>query len=211
MNPEAFERDLIAKLGAEGFRRVRAAKIGIAGAGGLGSNCATALVRSGFRDLVIADFDVIDDTNLDRQAYFAEQVGRPKVEALAENLHRTLPGLTLHALVLKLDRSNLPSVFAECDAVVECFDQADAKSMFVETLLPTGKFLVTASGLGGIGASDEIRIHRIRENLVMIGDLRSDIRRTPALAPRVAIAAAKQADVVLEYVVKGMGGNAAAG
>ena len=51
-------------------------KVGIAGAGGLGSNCAAALVRTGFRHIKIADFDVVDYSNLNRQFYFLQQAGR---------------------------------------------------------------------------------------------------------------------------------------
>jgi sulfur carrier protein ThiS adenylyltransferase len=57
-------------------------KVGIAGAGGLGSNCAAALVRSGIGALVIADFDVVTESNLNRQFYFRDQVGMQKTAAL---------------------------------------------------------------------------------------------------------------------------------
>ena len=63
-------------------------RIGIAGAGGLGSNVAVNLVRTGVKKLKIVDFDVVDESNLNRQFYFMDQVGRPKVEALRENLLR---------------------------------------------------------------------------------------------------------------------------
>jgi sulfur carrier protein ThiS adenylyltransferase len=62
---------------------------------------------------------------------------------------------------------------------------------------------VAVSGVGGIGASDEIKVHRIKKNLVVIGDLRSDIAAKPALSPRVSLCAAKQADTVLEFVING--------
>jgi len=201
MSRDVFENNLIAKLGDEGYRKVRGAKVGIAGAGGLGSNCATALARSGFRSFVIADFDTVDAANLDRQAYFSDQIGMKKPNALKANLLRIMPGIDIEALALRLDRANIVAVFAGCDVIVECFDKIEAKSIFVEALLPSGKFLVAVSGLGGIGESDGIRVHRIKENLVMVGDLRSDIETAPALAPRIMIAAAKQADVVLEHVL----------
>jgi len=73
--------------------------------------------------------------------------------------------------------------------------------MLVEELLRLGKFVVAASGVGGIGSSDDIKVHKAKNNLVVIGDLNSDISQKPALSPRVNIAAAKQADVVLEYLL----------
>ncbi len=54
--------------------RIQHKRVGIAGCGGLGSNCAVALVRTGIVNLVIADFDVIDESNLNRQYYFLNQV-----------------------------------------------------------------------------------------------------------------------------------------
>jgi sulfur carrier protein ThiS adenylyltransferase len=61
-------------------------RVGIAGAGGLGSNCAVALARSGVGTLVIADFDVIEEPNLNRQYYFTDQIGLMKTVALKDNI-----------------------------------------------------------------------------------------------------------------------------
>ena len=60
--------------------------IGIAGCGGLGSNCAIALARIGIGKLIIVDFDSIDKSNLNRQYYFIDQIGKPKVDALEYNI-----------------------------------------------------------------------------------------------------------------------------
>jgi len=198
---DAFRQDLIKKLGETKLKKIEKVKIGIAGAGGLGSNCAACLVRVGFKHLTIADFDVIDATNLDRQFYFEDQVGMKKVEALRINLQRINPHLELQMLPVKLVPANVPEIFRDCDVVVECLDRAESKSMLVSRLLSSGKLIVSASGLGGFGSSDHIKIHRLKKNLVLIGDLTSDIEKSPALSPRVSIAAAKQADVVLEFVV----------
>lgn len=197
---DAFRKDLIAKLGEARLAKIEKARIGIAGAGGLGSNCAACLVRVGFKNLTIADFDVVEAANLDRQFYFEDQVGMKKVEALRTNLLRINPGLVLQMLPVKLDRANLSEVFRDCDGVVECLDRAESKQMLVSTLLSSGKLIVSVSGLGGLGSSDDLRVHKLKPNLVLIGDLASDIEKAPALAPRVSIAAAKQADVVLEFI-----------
>ncbi len=198
---DAFRQDLLKKLGAARLAKIEKARVGIAGAGGLGSNCAACLVRVGFHHLTIIDFDRIDPSNLDRQFYFGDQVGMEKVEALKANLLRINPTLDLKMLPVKLESGNVREIFADCDVVVECLDRAEAKQMLVAGILPLGKFIVTASGLGGFGASDELQVHRLKPHLVLIGDLASDIEKAPALSPRVSIAAAKQADAVLEFVV----------
>ena len=198
---DAFRQDLLKKLGETKLAKIEKARIGIAGAGGLGSNCAACLVRVGFKRFTIADYDLVDPSNLDRQFYFEDQVGMKKVEALRTNLHRINPHLELQMLPVKLEPTNIPETFRGCDIVVECLDRAEAKSMLVSALLGLGPLIVTASGLGGYGSSDEIKVRKLKTNLILIGDLTSDIEKSPALSPRVNIAAAKQADVVLEFVV----------
>ncbi|MDP2853451.1 MAG: sulfur carrier protein ThiS adenylyltransferase ThiF [Smithellaceae bacterium] len=194
-----FRDALISKIGSDHLRKVQGIKIGLAGAGGLGSNCAANLIRSGFQKLKIVDFDRIEPGNLDRQFYFADQVGMVKVEALKLNLLRINPLIDLEIAAIRLDENNFASLFIDCDVVAECLDRPEIKSSLVAALLPLNKLIVSVSGLGGYGQSDDIRIHRIKENLIIIGDLQSDITTKPALSPRVNIAAAKQADVILEY------------
>ncbi len=196
-----FEQTLLNQFGEENFDKIQSAKIGIAGAGGLGSNCAFNLVRSGFKNFRIIDFDIIDHSNLNRQFYFEDQVGKNKVEALKENLLRINPALDIDARVERIEKENIRELFEDSDIIVEAFDKAEYKSMLVETFLATGKFIVSASGLVGIGDSDEIKVNRLKKNLIVIGDMTSDSKDNPPISPRVNIAAAKQADVVLEYVV----------
>ena len=202
MTAKSFEESLIAKLGSDSVRKIRSARIGIAGAGGLGSNCAACLVRSGFRKLTIVDFDSVEPSNLDRQFYFHDQIGMPKVGALKTNLLRIEPQLELETIQIRIEEWNVATLFKDCVAVAECLDRAEYKSILVADLLKRKIFTVTASGLGGIGGSDAITIRRITENLVMVGDQVSDVCLKPAIAPRVMVAAAKQADAILEFILK---------
>ncbi len=202
MTADSFRSNLLKKIGAENLQKIENTRVGLAGAGGLGSNCALNLVRVGFKKLTIADFDVVDPSNLDRQFYFADQVGMKKVDALKANLLKIVPDLELEMILRKIEKANIQEFFRGCDIIVECFDKAEYKSMLAEELLPLGKFIVSASGLGGIGASDDIKVHRVKKNLVIVGDLQSDIAQAPALSPRVNIAAAKQADLILEHVLR---------
>jgi len=197
----AFRAHLIEKIGSESFDKLQKIRVGIAGAGGLGSNCAVHLVRVGFRKLKLIDFDVVETGNLDRQFYFADQVGMYKVEALRQNLLRITPDLDLDIEVRKIGKTLVRDLFFNCEVVAECLDRAEDKSVLVSELLSDNKFIVAVSGLGGYGLSDNIRVHPVKENLVIIGDLQSDIAFRPALSPRVNIVAAKQADVILEHVL----------
>lgn len=202
MNP--FEQGLRRYLQPEQIEKIQRTKVGIAGAGGLGSNCAQMLVRSGFRNLVIADFDVIDYSNLNRQFFFLHQAGELKAKTLRENLQQINPAVNIEIIREQVRPDNVGSLFAGCDVVVEAFDRAECKKMIVETYINSGKLLVAASGLAGWGDSDNIKVHRVKDNFYLVGDLVSGISpNLPPLAPRVMIAAAKQADIVLSYVLDG--------
>ena len=197
----AFENDLFKKIGPGGMDRVQSTKVGIAGAGGLGSNCAMNLVRCGFKKFVIADFDKVEYSNLDRQFYFLSQVGDVKVEALKVNLMKINPTLEIETFHVMITSENIKNIFGSCAVVVEAFDGAENKKMLVEVFSGTEKFVVSASGICGIGGSDTVKTRKIGENLVIIGDQISDVGLVPPFSPRVNLAAAKQADAVLEYVL----------
>ena len=67
-------------------KKIKGAVVGIAGLGGLGSAIAVALARIGVGRLILADFDVVEPSNLNRQQYFIDQLGQTKAEALEANL-----------------------------------------------------------------------------------------------------------------------------
>ena len=195
-----FEKALAEILGQENLARIQRVKVGIAGVGGLGSNCALFLVRCGFKRFRLVDFDVVENSNLNRQFFFAAQVGYKKVDALKENLLLINPDLEVETLTKRIDHGTARELFANCDAVVEGLDRAESKRMIVEATMNSGKLLVAASGLAGWGRIDDIKVHRVKDNFYLVGDLVSEVGPgCPALAPGVNVAAAKQADVVLSY------------
>ncbi len=183
-------------------RILESAVVGIAGAGGLGSNCAMHLVRAGVKKLVIADFDVVSESNLNRQFFFRDQLGRKKVDALAENLRRIEQDLSLDLRDVRLAPDNIDWTFSGCSVIVEALDSADAKSMLLHALLPLGKPIVSASGIAGWGRSLAIGQRRIGKNLILIGDTSSDVSNGLApFSPRVGIAAAMEANAVVSLLL----------
>lgn len=194
------EEGIAVHIGEERLARLQRARIGIAGCGGLGSNCAMHLVRSGFTRFVLVDFDRVEFSNLNRQAFFSLQVGEFKAEALAANMRAVNPELELEIYVERVDVARVKRLFVDCDAVVEAFDRAAAKKRLVEALLPLGCLVVSASGIGGCGDGDALVTRKVRDNFYLIGDGATECNLdTPPLSPRVGIAAAKQADVVLAH------------
>ncbi len=177
--------------------------VGIAGAGGLGSNCAVALSRVGVGKLIIADFDVVNETNLNRQYFFKHQLGEKKVSALKNNINRINPETEIIIHDLKLNENNLVNIYKDCDIIVEAFDIAEMKQIIIETCMSKlpDKPLIIGSGIAGWGKSNEIRI-RQSENLYICGDEMTETStQNPPLAPRVGIVANMQANTVLEILL----------
>ena len=197
-----FEKTLVTYLGEKNFQKIQTAIIGIAGCGGIGSNCAFNLVRSGVKNLVLVDFDIIDIKNINRQFYFLDQVGKIKVEALKNNLLRINPDLNLKIFNEKLNRDNIKIIFENCDFIVEAFDVSEYKKMIVEEVAKIKSGIVSVSGVAGIGRSDDIKTKKINDSFYIVGDMVSDVKENPPFSPRVNVAAAKQADIVLEYIIK---------
>jgi sulfur carrier protein ThiS adenylyltransferase len=184
--------------------KLRRSTVGIAGLGGLGSNVAVALARSGIGKLIIVDFDNVEQSNLNRQQYFIDQLGRPKVDCMIENLRRINPRVEVVGHNLMLSANNIPHIFANADCLAECFDAAQAKQMVVETALVkmAGVKIVSVSGLGGYGKSNEIKTKRVSPRLVMVGDGLTAIDNCKILtAARVGLAAMHQANAIIELLV----------
>ena len=180
-------------------------RVGIAGAGGLGSNCAVALARTGIGTLVIADYDVVEEGNLNRQYYFLKQTGLPKTEALKDNISKINKNVTVITHNLIISPENIPGIFGKCDVIVEAFDRKEMKEMLIETVqskMP-GLPIVVGSGLAGWGNSGSIRCRKIDETLYVCGDETTEVSdEMPPLAPRVGVVANLQADTVLEILMK---------
>ncbi|MDL2328705.1 sulfur carrier protein ThiS adenylyltransferase ThiF [Desulfosarcina sp. OttesenSCG-928-A07] len=157
-------------------------KIGIAGVGGIGSNVAVNLVRSGVSHLLLVDMDQVEEDNLNRQFYFHDQIGKDKVTALSENLTRIQPDLHLETRCQRIDETNCRHIFADCAIVVEGLDRPADKKMLVEHC-GNKKLVVSACGIAGAALWD-IRVRRIGSALV-VGDFSSDCRMLPLFAHKV--------------------------
>lgn len=177
--------------------------VGIAGCGGLGSNCAVALARVGVGKLVITDYDKVDVSNLNRQYFFTDQVGKAKVIALKENINRIDPLIKVETHEIQLNEENIPIIYKDCNVIVEAFDKAEMKHMIIETVAEKmpGKVLVCGVGLAGWGANKEIGM-KTYDNLYICGDVIREVSAEfPPLAPRVGIVANMQANQVLEILL----------
>ncbi|MFA6027265.1 MAG: sulfur carrier protein ThiS adenylyltransferase ThiF [Ignavibacteriaceae bacterium] len=183
--------------------KLEKAVIGIAGCGGLGSNAAIALARIGIGKLILIDFDVVEPTNLNRQQYFVNDIGKRKVDALEEKLKMINPFLQVEKHHEKLNGINIKIIFKEAHVIVEAFDKVSEKAMLVKAF--TGnpfkeKYLVAASGLAGYSIANTIKTKKLAKNIFVCGDNKTDFIAEGVMAPRVMIAAGHQANKVVEII-----------
>lgn len=177
----------------------------IAGAGGLGSNIAAMLVRSGVYNLIIADYDSVELSNLNRQQFFYNQLGALKTEALKENLLKINPFITVTALPVKITRDNAAHIFSKADMLIEAFDKAEMKAMIIEAWCAAfpQKYIIAASGLAGIGRGGLIKSSAYGR-LIICGDQMSEAdEKNGLIAPRVTLTAALQANCAVEILLSG--------
>ena len=194
---------LISRHGEELHKRFSSATVAVCGLGGLGSNIATALARSGIGKLLLIDFDCVDVTNLHRQQYKASQIGRYKAEALAENLLEIAPYTEIHTVTVKITEENFAELLKETDIVCEAFDHAESKAMLVNGVLEQLPhcYLVAASGMAGMNTPNTIRTRKIMKRFYLCGDEVSEAADSIGLvAPRVMLCAAHQAHTVLRIL-----------
>ena len=197
------EEDLL-KRNVKGIsEKLKKAKVCILGLGGLGSNVAVLLARSGIGYLKLVDFDIVEASNLNRQQYRISHIGIKKTEAIKTIIKEVNPFVEVEILNKKIDRENILSIVGDVEIVVEAFDVAETKAMAIEELLINGnKMLVSASGMAGLGSANEIITRKVRDNFYLIGDNYSDYEEySGIMSTRVMICAAHQANVVLRLIL----------
>lgn len=174
--------------------------VGIAGLGGLGSNVAVSLTRVGIGKLILVDFDQVEASNLNRQAYFRKHIGQNKTEAIREVIQAIDDKVELEIIHRKLNRENILPIFKDADIVVEALDHAQTKSMVIgEILRNTDKKIVAGSGIAGIGTNNNLKTRRVMKRLYICGD--EEDQGDLFLSPRVNIVAHQQANTVLRLMM----------
>ena len=208
MTNEEFKNALIERHGRDIYEKLINSRVAIAGLGGLGSNVAISLARAGIGRLFLVDHDTVDITNLYRQQYFTEDIGRKKTEALSAIIRKINPVIKLETADAYVTEENALSLFKDYPIVCECFDKAENKAMLINTLLGQSDNItvVSASGMAGYGSSNTITTSHPMERLYLCGDKISGIEQGMGLmAPRVALCAMHQANTVLEIILENKG------
>jgi molybdopterin-synthase adenylyltransferase len=115
-------------FGEEGQEKLKNAKIFVAGAGGLGSPVSTYLAVAGIGKIIIADFDSVDLSNLNRQFLHHEKdIGRAKIESAEEKLLSLNPEIKVEIIREKITDENAGSLVPSCDLIIDALDNFDTR------------------------------------------------------------------------------------
>jgi sulfur carrier protein ThiS adenylyltransferase len=183
--------------------KLKKSKVGIAGLGGLGSNAAISLARAGIGKIVIVDFDKVEKSNLSRQYYFLDQVGKYKVDALKENIKKINPDIVVETYNLKLNKGSMEKPFKDADVVIEALDNAKTKTAFIDEILSKLKniSIVAASGVAGYGHSDRIVTKKFGNLCICYDEFAKSSDDDILLAPKVVLMANWEANLALEILL----------
>jgi molybdopterin/thiamine biosynthesis adenylyltransferase/rhodanese-related sulfurtransferase len=136
-----YSRHLILpEVGVEGQRKLKAARVLLVGAGGLGSPVALYLAAAGVGTLGIVDFDVVDVTNLQRQiAHGTSDVGRLKLDSAADRVHDINPHVRVTRYDTRLTSANALEIIGDYDLVVDGTDNFATRYLVNDACVILGK------------------------------------------------------------------------
>lgn len=203
-NKEELEGMMRARNTPSIHNKIKNTHIAIVGLGGLGSNIAISLARTGIGYLHLIDYDTVEPSNLNRQQYRIKDLGRFKTEALKEEIKEINPYIDVQIDTLQVTSENLRTLFVNDVIVCEAVDQAETKELLVHGILEhyANTIVVAASGMAGYDSSNTIRTKRITNRFYLCGDETTDPKPGRGLmAPRVSICAGHQANIILRLLV----------
>src|SRR6201981_2174131 len=137
---------IIPDVGKTGQRRLKNAKVLCVGAGGLGSPALMYLAAAGVGTLGIIDFDVVDESNLQRQViHGTSDVGKPKAVSAKETINEINPLVTVNLHEERLDSDNAMQIFADYDLIVDGTDNFATRYLVNDACVLLGKPYVWGS------------------------------------------------------------------
>ena len=136
-----YSRHLILPdVGVEGQRKLKAARVLLVGAGGLGSPAALYLAAAGVGTLGLVDFDVVDKTNLQRQIiHGTSTVGRPKLDSAKERIQDLNPNVQVETFETRLTSENALDIIREFDIVADGTDNFPTRYLVNDACVLLGK------------------------------------------------------------------------
>ncbi|HEX8286795.1 MAG TPA: molybdopterin-synthase adenylyltransferase MoeB [Pyrinomonadaceae bacterium] len=136
-----YSRHLILpEVGLEGQRKLKAARVLMIGTGGLGSPLGLYLAAAGVGTIGIVDFDVVDESNLQRQIiHGTKDIGRAKIASAKDRLEDINPNTKIEAFETRLSSENALELFKDFDVVVDGTDNFPTRYLVNDASVLTGK------------------------------------------------------------------------
>lgn len=151
---------LLREVGGTGQAKLKAAKILIVGAGGLGSPLALYLAAAGVGCIGLVDADTVELSNLQRQiAHGVADIGRAKVTSAAESVARINPLTTVRPHTERLDLTNAARLIADYDLICDGTDNFTTRFLVADTCVAAKKTLVSAAVLRFEGQISTFKPH----------------------------------------------------
>jgi molybdopterin/thiamine biosynthesis adenylyltransferase/rhodanese-related sulfurtransferase len=136
-----YSRHLVMpEVGHEGQEKLKAARVLVVGAGGLGSPVAMYLAAAGVGKLGLVDFDRVEESNLQRQILYGQSdVGRPKLEVASARLQEINPLIEIETHPSRIESSNAMSLLGQYDLVVDGSDNFPTRYLVNDACVLAGK------------------------------------------------------------------------
>src|SRR5258708_2903356 len=168
---------IIPGFGMEAQQKLKAAKVLVIGSGGLGSPVLLYLAAAGVGTIGIVDFDVVDDSNLQRQVLFGvDEIGKPKVEAAKRRLAALNPYIQLNIYNTHLNSQNALDITRDYDVIADGTDNFPTRYLVNDAAVLLGKPNVYASIFQFEG---QVSVFNYRDKQGQLGPNYRDLYPTP--------------------------------
>ena len=145
-----FER-LKLLINEDDLKKIGESTILLVGLGGVGGECAVSLIRSGIKNIIIVDYDIVDISNLNRQVVaYHSTIGKKKTEVLESIIKDINPECNVKVYDLFLDKSNIKEIFDnnKIDFVIDCCDSVPTKKELIIESLNRNINVISSMGTG---------------------------------------------------------------
>lgn len=168
---------IIPEFGMEAQLKLKAAKVLVIGSGGLGSPVLLYLAAAGVGTIGIVDFDVVDDSNLQRQVLFGvDEIGKPKVEAAKRRLEALNPYIRLNIYNMHLNSQNALDILRDYDVIADGTDNFPTRYLVNDAAVLLGKPNIYASIFQFEG---QVSVFNYRDRQGQLGPNYRDLYPTP--------------------------------
>lgn len=189
---------------AEKQEKLKKARVAVVGLGGLGSHVSIALARLGIGNMRLIDFDVVDITNIFRQSYRLQHIGRYKTDCMKDQIAEINPYIKVEPITRKITPENVMELIGDADIICEALDRKESKAMLINEIMERSgnKIVVAGSGMAGTDSGNRIFTRKVTGRFYVCGDGISGLEDgLQLMAPRVALCAMHEANMIMRILL----------